>query len=835
MPPSSPKFKHLQIKDTAHAQPFKQRTPPVRAKPLPPRVRDQHGSRLKDQLEKAKQDALARRHQGEQEVRALGIPVADGMYLEFDLAANQEQALQRLESDSQGIELIAVHPVTKPSGTSTIRATVFVPRGKLAHFEKRIKQYLEEDTNKGKPKHETLIASIEDIRLATMNALWTEAEKQLPSSEEALWWEVWLRKTDAETHAAFQRAAEQLGIRIDPLSLTFPDRRVVLAHGTRAQISKSVEFLDLIAELRLAKELASSFTSMTAREQADWRDDLLARVVRPQANAPAVCLLDTGVNHQHPLLALALDAADLHAYEKAWKVSDHAGHGTQMAGIALYGDLTSALSSQRSVTLEHLLESVKILPPPPGANDPKLYGAITLAAIGLAEVQAPMRARAVCMTVTSTDARDRGQPSSWSAEVDQICSGAQDDSQRLLIVSAGNTDLDARSHYPDSNVSDGIHDPGQAWNALTVGACTYLGHIDHATHPGWQPLAESGTLSPSSSTSCTWDGKKWPIKPDIVMEGGNMARSPDGRVDYVDSLQLLTTHHHPMVKSFVVTGDTSAAAAHAARLAALLHAQYPAYRPETVRALLVHSADWTPAMERQCPLTQKRQASLTRRLQHYGFGVPNLERALWCANNLLTMVAQDELQPFEERTTNDFGSKEMNLHHLPWPKAELQALGATQVELRVTLSYFVDPSPGRRGWLYRHRYASHGLRFDIKTASESEAEFRRRINAAAELEDDTGTRTRSDASQWLLGPQLRHRGSIHSDRWTGTAADLAEREFLAVYPVIGWWRERPQLNRGNKRARYALVVSIHTPETSVDIYTPVMQQIQTKLQVALST
>jgi hypothetical protein len=39
--------------------------------------------------------------------------------------------------------------------------------------------------------------------------------------------------------------------------------------------------------------------------------------------------------------------------------------------------------------------------------------------------------------------------------------------------------------------------------------------------------------------------------------------------------------------------------------------------------------------------------------------------------------------------------------------------------------------------------------------------------------------------------------------------------------VIGWWRERVSLGRSESRARYALVVSIRTPRTGVDIYQPV--------------
>ena len=44
--------------------------------------------------------------------------------------------------------------------------------------------------------------------------------------------------------------------------------------------------------------------------------------------------------------------------------------------------------------------------------------------------------------------------------------------RRQVVVSAGNAeDPNAWSEYPDGNDTDGVHDPAQAWNALTVGAC----------------------------------------------------------------------------------------------------------------------------------------------------------------------------------------------------------------------------------------------------------------------------------------------------------------------------------------------------------------------------
>ena len=73
-----------------------------------------------------------------------------------------------------------------------------------------------------------------------------------------------------------------------------------------------------------------------------------------------------------------------------------------------------------------------------------------------------------------------GRPSAWSAAIDSLAVDFDGDgfNPRLLIVSAGNaSDPNAWPDYPDSNDTDGVHDPAQAWNALTVGASTELVRI----------------------------------------------------------------------------------------------------------------------------------------------------------------------------------------------------------------------------------------------------------------------------------------------------------------------------------------------------------------------
>ena len=163
--------------------------------------------------------------------------------------------------------------------------------------------------------------------------------------------------------------------------------------------------------------------------------------------------------------------------------------------------------------------------------------------------------------------------------------------------------------------------------------------------------------------------------------------------------------------------------------------------------------------------------------------------------------------------------REINLHQLPWPTEVLSDLGDAEVHMRVTLSYFVDPNPSHRGWQRRYRYASHGLRFEVRRPSESTDDFRKRINQLTRAEEERRPSTHSDSNEWYFGPNQRTAGSLHTDIWTGTAADLAGRGGVAVYPLTGWWKERSDRDRCSESARYSLTISIETPGQDVDIWT----------------
>lgn len=800
---------------------------------LPARDNVSHGNSVRSQLEKIRGDNELLR--GNDETEDAPSPISIEVRSEPGYILN----LDSLENKAKGIEVACV----RNEGEIQI-ATIQVPEGALTHFLKVTERYINEETlgtakTPPRPKHEDLVARISELRLATLRSFWTDEECEFPDPAKPIWWEVWVRKLGGQSiWDAFSLTArsDRVGLTVGTDTIDFPDRVVGLVYGTAEQMMASAELLDMIGEVRKAKENPADFISMTPCEQGEWVKDLLLRIKPPGADAPAVCLLDGGIV-ANPMIAPAFSMDDAHSYDPNWPKADFVEqHGTEMAGVILYGSRLSEVLQDASIcNLRHRLESVRILPPKPHINEPRLYGAITSQAVSRVEVSAPTRPRSFCMAIT-TDGKDRGKPSSWSGVLDQICCGVTDSNPRLFFVSAGNTNPDERHRYPESNDTESVQDPAQAWNVVTVGAYTSCSLYDQAEFPNCVPLAPPGDLSPSSTTSLVWD-KQWPYKPDFVLEGGNqIIEEGTKNVSDPDDMALLTTAHATVGRLLVGFRDTSAATAQAARMAAILQAEYPNLWPETIRALLVHSAEWTDSMR----LTSgDKKSDHVVRLRRYGYGVPNLERALYSAKSSLTLLVQQSIQPFTKED-GSIKTKDMGIHPLPWPKDHLADLGDQLVTLRVTLSYFIEPKPGRRdGFVkHRHRYQSHGLRFEVKRPTETEDQFRKRVSTAAREEEETYQAV-GDTAGWEIGPQLRTRGSVHSDWWTGSAADLANCGLIAVFPVSGWWRESNG-NDWSKESRYSLVVTIQTDPVpikqtlftpvEVDLYTPVEQTIKSSVR-----
>ena len=758
-----------------------------------------------------------------EERRAVAQSSRNGVYLEFASEPGFDLVLKSLESRQAGIKLLNVR-IDENDGVETTRATVFIPADKSAYFLRKAIEYATADNppktdGTTTPKNGPLIESIGDVRAAILEAsFWQDANERLPG-ESPEWVEAWLSSEDLNVIARLKALCASLEIELGQGQLTFPERTVLLILASRTQLESLIEHSESLAEFRGSRKVATFYIEQENADQTERVNDLIRRTTVRNPEQTVVLVLDHGVNNGHRLLEAVLPDEACHAADPAWGTHDDHGHGTLMAGMVAYGDLLHCLDGHQPIILRHSLESAKILPPPPEENPCRLWGHVTSRGISEAEYHEPHRKRIICMAVTSEDGLNRGRPSSWSGQLDELASGYSDDRQRLIIVSGGNVrDPEDWKRFPDSNATCEIHDPAQAWNALTVGAFTEKTQIADLTLSSYVAIADAGDLSPFSSTSVTWPNRKWPIKPEILFEGGNVARGPNDSIFDTDDLKLLSTYHDPQTAQFAAFDATSAATAQAAWMAARIQSTYPEAWPETVRGLMVHAAEWTETQRRKY-LRDESKGSYYQLTKMCGYGVPHLESALSCASNSLSLIAQANIQPFDKNADGRYVSKDMHIYQLPWPVDVLRELGEMRVRMRVTLSYFVEPSPGEVGWKDRYRYASHGLRFALNGPGQSYEEFVKHVNSKAR--EDEGYQTTEGASDhWQIG-EARNVGSIHSDTWSGTAAELALSGLIAVHPAVGWWRERFHLGKYNKETRYSLIVSFTLPGQEIDIYTPV--------------
>ena len=791
----------------------------------------------------------------QESIRAEELPQMEGIVIKittepgYVLAPQEAQALTTRTGKRSGpvITLLHATQMQDSDGLSYTRVVLHVPFGGLSYLEEKIRQFSE---GKGKKGKHAFLSNISSIAQAALDALWTDDPDTLPKDEALHWWQLWIRKFPADVWQRFEHIKESLSLEIKGESLILPEHRIVLVRATSAVLASSLPLLDTLAEIRGAHPCSLGLTDLSASEQREWVDEALARIRLPDQDAPTVCLLDTGVNRGHKLLENLLNPADNQTVfpdgdsSDAYIKSSKHGHGTPMAGLAAFGDLRQLMHSTGTWDQLHRLESVRIFDPA-HPHDPENYGSVTLQAVALPEIQNPKRRRVYSLTITAPGPDD-GRPTAWSAAVDAAAYGdeGQEAHKRVILVSGGNVRPDEHGlnyAYPDDNRNTPIQDPAQAWNAVTVGAIT---HRDRVEEPDDESkrlvrVARNGDLSPFSRTACDWD-VHWPIKPEIVMEGGNAAFHPVHGPEYRESLEPISTSGMgAMGRDFCSLNATSAATAQAARLAAEISFRYPAIWPESVRGLLIHSARWNEVMldginpHRAYKKKGNDRAKFIQALRCFGFGEPDAARCAFSAGHAVTMIREDRLHPYAVKKSN-IQLNDCHIHVLPWPKTLLQKHFSDTIKMRVTLSYFTAPNPSANNALgsSRYRYGGALLRFLVRNKDESEKNFETRLKRAADESEEapngnsTLEKTKAD-SGWALGSKLCGKGgSLVQDIWEGTAADLLAMDRVAIYPVKGWWASRkfPEGDRWNNchqmPIRYSLIVSIEADQ-DIPLYTEI--------------
>ncbi len=768
-----------------------------------------------------------------------------GHYVSFSSSPCFDLKIDSLENKGAGIRLLNVQHRRDKDGNFSATAVVFVPHGKEHIFLNKLIAYQQENRTSGVPKNRDLVESINTIKQAFVRALWTGHVSDIPE-ESKIWCEVWLRKDNLDQndqHAIedLQNTTLKLALNQKPQALNFVEQTVMLVEANKNDLEAILEKCSYVSEFRKGDTTAKYWMNLNRVQEVKYSDELLSRMnVKNDANT-FVCIVDSGVMNEHPLLQSILSAEDCLTYDSEWGTTDgeshHYGHGTLMCGLAAFYSLEDVLTTSATVSLNHRLSSVKILPNT-GENEPELWGEIIKEAVNQAvsrmEIANPSANVIYCSAVTAPSQSTNGHPSSWSSAIDQISFG-EEGKGRLFLVSAGNVlSKESWDRYPDANLLTCVSNPAQSWNALTIGAYTEKTVILTDSLQNYSTIAPYRGISPFNSSSNGWEKTKWPYKPDVVFEGGNVACSEHGDCySDLEELSILSTSKSFTQNLFGTINGTSAAVAQAAWFAAQIAEKYPSAWPETIRGLIVHSADWPQEIINQFSLDTNLRSDRLKLLRICGYGIPSLDKALDTANNSVTYVAQETIQPF----LIDNESVKLNHIHfikLPWPTEILMDNPDIEVKVKVTLSYFVEPNPGEKGWGNKYRYQSHGLRFELNSQTESEEDFVKRLNKAArsEIEDYEGGQ--SDSSRWQIGIKNRTAGSIHCDTWITSAASVATCNTLAVFPVGGWWKEKSHSNRASSPARYSLLVTLETQETEVDLYTVVATRITAQQEIKIS-
>ena len=541
----------------------------------------------------------------------------------------------------------------------------------------------------------------------------------------------------------------------------------------------------------------------------------------PPENAPAVCVIDSGIQEMHHLVESAIDSGSSRCFlpnVSPADVSDYVhpgGHGTRVAGAILFGE-----SIPRTGTHEFTfwLQNARVLDA--GCSMPDtLFPPALIRTVVSRYRSGKRKTRIYNLSISANSPCRTRHMSAWAAEIDFL--SYRDDI--LIVVSAGNLftsgtannpgiqqHLNAGRMYPDylSELSSRVANPAQSLQALTVGSIAY-GEYEDAD---WRSFAR--TLGHPSSFSRSGLGIWNSIKPEVVEFGGDDLVShatphdvgtPECGQKFYPEL-VRTTMYPPGPAYARDEVGTSFATPKVTRIAALLQEALPEESCLLYRALIVQSAQW-PAWTNLVPYEARKD--IVRRI---GYGIPDIERATTNSDFRTTLITSGD------RFITAGGC---HIYQVPIPAEIRRPKNEYDIRIEVTLSYAAEPRRTRRN---RRRYLSTWVDWITSKIDEPLNIFHRRAIKTEEETEDAGS-----AFKWTIGSRTnmgavpdvsRNAGTVQKDWTVVKSSSLPEDFCIAVVGHQGW------SNDPEATATYALAVSLEVVGKEISIYERIRSSVE---------
>jgi hypothetical protein len=570
------------------------------------------------------------------------------------------------------------------------------------------------------------------------------------------------------------------------------------------------------------------------QNQNDVHATIAVTPVPPDADAPAVCVIDSGIQEEHVLLQPGIDQATSHCFlpgAAPTAVADEVapgGHGTRVAGAVLYGDDVPAGGTPQ---LLFWIQNARVLDAQ-NAMPVELFPPEALRKAVERFNDGPHQTRIFNHSINSRSYCRTRYMSSWAAEIDQLCN----ERDVLIVQSAGNLPLqgappflgiadhlNAGRDYPTylGENAARIANPGQSLQALTVGSIAYAA----AEQGAWRTFATHA--SAPSAFSRSGPGIWNVIKPEVVEYGGDAVRTnnvpTDIQVGVVPAAcpnLIRSTLHGPGPAADRDAAGTSFATPKVTRIAAQIQRILPEEPALLYRALIVQSAQWpewaedllsrlrdpepgmTPA-EKQAVF-----AAASSAFRCLGFGVPDEARATVNTDHRTTLITSGETQ---------VRAGECHVYQVPIPPELRQQADEFDIRIDVTLSYVAQPRRTRRNL---RRYLSTWVDWKASKLGEGLHDFQVRAmkdteNGEVPLPGSTLPWVLHDKRQdGLIRDFKRNSGTVQKDWAVVRSNSLPDHFCIAVVGHQGWSHDP------DSTARYVLVVTFEILGKEITIYEP---------------